>query len=115
VVPGRNETLRINGRARLVREAPFFDQMIVKNHRPTLALVVDIEQIYFHCGKAFMRSNLWIPGTWTPDALPSHAEIVRSLQRAPESLEDLQRYYGPEYAKTLYTPPDRLPLPADTP
>jgi PPOX class probable FMN-dependent enzyme len=55
VVPGRNETLRINGRARLVREAPFFDEMIVKGNRPALALVVEIEQIFLHCGKAFMR------------------------------------------------------------
>ncbi|MGH4006525.1 MAG: MSMEG_1061 family FMN-dependent PPOX-type flavoprotein, partial [Pseudonocardiaceae bacterium] len=39
LVPGRGDTLRINGRARLVRDAPFFDQMVVKGHRPLLALV----------------------------------------------------------------------------
>ena len=46
LVPGRKETLRINGRARLIRDAPFFDDMIVKGHRPQLALLVDIEQIF---------------------------------------------------------------------
>ena len=46
VIPGRKETLRINGRARLIRDAPFFDDMIVKGHRPQLALLVDIEQIF---------------------------------------------------------------------
>ena len=57
LVPGRGDTLRINGRARLVRDAPFFDEMIVKGHRPVLALVVEIEQIFFHCAKAFLRSQ----------------------------------------------------------
>lgn len=102
LVPGRNETLRINGRARLVREAPFFDQMIVKGHRPHLALVVEIDQIFFHCGKAFMRSSLWKPEFWDPDTLPSHAVIVKSVQQTEESLDELERYYGPKYAEKLY-------------
>ncbi|MFC4585647.1 pyridoxamine 5'-phosphate oxidase family protein [Sphaerisporangium corydalis] len=105
VVPGRTETLRINGRARLVREAPFFDQMIVKGHRPVLALLVEIEQIFFHCGKSFLRSALWKPETWNPEALPSHAQIVKSVQETEESLEQLERYYGPEYATRLYRTP----------
>ncbi|MBC6460562.1 pyridoxamine 5'-phosphate oxidase family protein [Actinomadura sp. HBU206391] len=102
LIPGRGETLRINGRARLLRDAPFFDEMTVKGHRPNLALLVEIEQIFFHCAKAFMRSSLWKPETWEPDALPSHAQIVKSVQRTEETLEQLERYYGPEYAKRLY-------------
>jgi PPOX class probable FMN-dependent enzyme len=102
VVPGRTDTLRINGRARLVRSAPFFDQMIVKGHRPELALVVEVEQIFFHCAKAFMRSELWQPGTWRPEQLPSHATLVKSVQHTEESLEELERYYGPSYEKLLY-------------
>jgi PPOX class probable FMN-dependent enzyme len=102
LVPGRGETLRINGRARLVGEAPFFDGMIVKGNRPKLALVVEIEQILFHCAKAFLRSSLWRPETWNPDVLPSHAHIVKSVQATQETLEELERYYGPEYATRLY-------------
>jgi PPOX class probable FMN-dependent enzyme len=102
LVPGRGETLRINGRARLVREAPFFDQMIVKGNRPKLALLVEIEQIFFHCPKAFMRSALWKPETWDPDQLPPHAQIVKSVQVTEETLEELERYYGPQYATRLY-------------
>jgi uncharacterized protein len=97
LVPGRNETLRINGRARLVRDAPWFDQLIVKGHRPQLALIVEIEQIFFHCAKAFLRSSLWQPETWTPGVLPSHAAIIKQVQSTPESLEELERYYGPSY------------------
>ncbi|MQA84640.1 MAG: pyridoxamine 5'-phosphate oxidase family protein [Streptosporangiales bacterium] len=102
LVPGRGDTLRINGRARLVRDAPFFDEMVVKGHRPSLALLVHIEQIFFHCAKAFMRSSLWEPQTWNPDALPSTARIVKSVQQTEETLEELERHYGPDFAKRLY-------------
>jgi PPOX class probable FMN-dependent enzyme len=101
-IPGRGDTLRINGKARLIRDAPFFDQMVVKGHKPQLALLVEIEQIFFHCAKAFLRSALWKPETWAPDAVPPHPHLVKAVQAIPESLEDLQRYYGPDYAKRLY-------------
>ncbi|MBB5785234.1 pyridoxamine 5'-phosphate oxidase family protein [Nonomuraea jabiensis] len=102
LIPGRNETLRINGRARLIREAPFFDEMIVKGHRPHLALVVEIEQIFFHCAKAFLRSSLWKPDSWEPEVLPSHARLVKDVQKVEESLEQLESYYGETYAQRLY-------------
>jgi PPOX class probable FMN-dependent enzyme len=102
VVPGRTDTLRINGRARLVRDAPFFDRLVVKGHRPKLALVVEIEQIFFHCAKAFMRSALWQPETWQPESLPSRAALVKDTQPTESTLEELEKYYGPEYAKQLY-------------
>jgi uncharacterized protein len=103
MIPGRNETLRINGRARLLRDAPFFDEMIVRGGRPVLAIVIDIEQIFFHCPKAFMRSRLWQPETWQPDALPSHAALVKEVQDTPETLAELEVYYAPEnYSQGLY-------------
>ncbi|RFU38223.1 pyridoxamine 5'-phosphate oxidase family protein [Actinomadura logoneensis] len=102
MIPGRNETLRINGRARLVRDAPYFDDLVVKGHRPLLALEVEIETIYFHCAKSFLRSQLWQPETWNPGVLPSHARITKDVMVTPESLEELEEYYGESYAKRLY-------------
>lgn len=102
VVPGRGDTLRINGRGRLVREAPFFDDLVVAGHRPLLALVVDVEEAFFHCSKAFLRSQLWDTETWRPDTLPSRAEIARTLERPGDSLAELERYYGASYADKLY-------------
>src|SRR6201985_3641997 len=64
LIPGRGDTLRINGRARLVSDAPFFDEMVVKGHRPALALVVHVDEVFSHCSKAFLRSALWDPSTW---------------------------------------------------
>ena len=103
IIPGRKETLRINGRARLLRDAPFFDDLVVRGHRPTLVLLVEIEQIFLHCPKAFMRSQLWQADTWHPEALPSHATLVKSVQDTAETLEELEEYYSPErYSVKLY-------------
>jgi len=102
LIPGRGDTLRVNGRATLLRDAPFFDDMVVKATRPVLALLVEVEQVFFHCPKAFMRSNLWQPDTWDPESLPSRARLVQAVERPADSIEELERYYGPEYAKSLY-------------
>jgi uncharacterized protein len=103
LIPGRNETLRINGRARLLRDAPFFDDLAVRGQRPILALLVDIETIFFHCPKSLIRSRLWQPDSWEPDALPSHATLVKRVQETPETLEELEEHYAPaNYSKLLY-------------
>ncbi len=104
-VPGRGDTLRVNGRARLLADAPYADQMIVKGHKPVVILEVDVEQIFFHCSKAFLRSSLWNPETWQPDAVPSRAVIAKSLERPDDSMEELEAYYGSaSYGTRLYTP-----------
>lgn len=105
LVPGRGDTLRINGRATVVRDAPFFDDMVVKGHRPLLAVVVEIEQVFHHCSKAFLRSQLWSPDTWAPEDLTPRPVIARTLERPEASLEELEGYYGAAYAARLYAQP----------
>ena len=102
LVPGRGDTLRINGRGRLLRDAPFFDDLVVKGKRPQLALLIDIDEVFFHCSKAFLRSQLWQPESWHPDAVPSRPQIAQKLERPDDSLETLAAYYGPDYGKNLY-------------
>ncbi|QLQ38966.1 pyridoxamine 5'-phosphate oxidase family protein [Micromonospora robiginosa] len=102
LIPGRTDTLRINGRARLLRDAPWFAAMEVKGHRPVLAVEVAVEQIFYHCAKAFLRSELWQPETWQPDALPPRPRLIKEVEAPAESLADLERHYGPDYAKKLY-------------
>ena len=103
-VPGRGDTLRINGRARLVSDADFFEALVVKGHHPILALVVEIEEVFYHCAKAFMRSQLWQPETWQPDVLPSVAAISKAtIPDSPETLEQLEAYYGQAYEQGIYS------------
>lgn len=104
LIPGRGDTLRINGRARLVSDAPFFDEMVVKGHRPILAVVVDVEDLFFHCAKAFLRSGLWDPESWDPEGrVPRRAVIARDVEPSGMSLEQLDDYYRPvNYAEGLY-------------
>jgi len=102
MIPGRGDTLRINGRARLVKEAKFFDSMLVKGHRPTLALVIEVEEVFFHCSKAFLRSELWNPDAWEPTLAPPRAVIAKALERPEDSLDELERYYGERYGDQLY-------------
>jgi uncharacterized protein len=104
LIPGRPDTLRVNGTARLVGDAPWFEDLVVKGHRPVLALEVQVEEVFFHCGKAFLRSQLWQPATWNPDAVPSRAHIAQQLERPDESIEELERYYGEAYSARLYSP-----------
>jgi PPOX class probable FMN-dependent enzyme len=102
LVPGREDTLRINGRARVVRDAPFFDALTVKGHRPALALLVDVDEVFYHCSKAFRRSHLWQTDSWEPLAAPSRPIIAKAVERQDTDIEELERYYGPNYAPELY-------------
>jgi PPOX class probable FMN-dependent enzyme len=90
LVPGMNETLRVNGRATLVADAPYFDQLVVKGKRPRLAVVVEVEELYMHCAKAFLRSSLWQPETWPErSTLPSLGTILRDQLALPVSADEL--------------------------
>ena len=103
LVPGRGDTLRVNGRARLVSEAPFLDDMVVDAHRPTFALVVDVEEVFFHCARALLRARLWEPETWDPTgSVPTRATIAREVERDGRSEAELDEYYGPAYRDRLY-------------
>lgn len=64
LIPGAMDVLRVNGRARIVTDGPFFDAMAVKGRRPVLALVVEIDEVFRHCPASLKRSGVWAPETW---------------------------------------------------
>jgi uncharacterized protein len=77
IVPGREETLRVNGRAYIVRDEDLLDRLVVMGKRPTVGIGVEVEECYLHCPKAFKRSGLWQPESWAErDTLPSMARVV---------------------------------------
>jgi PPOX class probable FMN-dependent enzyme len=100
LIPGRGDTLRINGRAAIVAEADYFDAMAVQGRPPLLALEIAVEEVFFHCAKAFLRSEAWQPETWNPTALPSMAQMALAL-RMGMSLEELERHYDEDTMRTM--------------
>ncbi|MEJ8852358.1 pyridoxamine 5'-phosphate oxidase family protein [Variovorax rhizosphaerae] len=88
MVPGVDETLRINGTARLRDEPVFTDLFAQERQRPKLVIEVQVQEAYLHCAKAFMRSELWQPDTWPArDALPTMGQMIRDQMRADAVLE----------------------------
>ena len=102
LIPGRGDTLRINGTARILADADYFEAMTVKGKRPILALEIDVEEVFFHCAKAFLRSDAWDPSTWNPTAIPSVAQIAKAIRYDWTQAELDARYSEANMRKVLY-------------
>jgi uncharacterized protein len=93
LIPGRGDTLRINGTGRILADADYFDTMTVRGKRPILALEIDVDEVFFHCAKAFLRSQTWQPDSWDPTAVPSVAQLAKAFK--PDlSAAELEAYYS---------------------
>ena len=92
VIPGRDTTLRVNGRAAVSADPELLGRIAAVGKPPRTAIVVETEEVYAHCPKAFVRSKLWDPSTWPDrDTLPTSAEVALAHQRNPElTLEQVQ-------------------------
>ena len=91
LVPGHDHTLRINGRARILAHPPFADRFTVTGKVPDLAVVVDIDELFLHCAKAFLRSSLWDPAAWPGRRdVPSAGKLAKSQSgtRVPAAVID---------------------------
>jgi PPOX class probable FMN-dependent enzyme len=85
VIPGRDTTLRINGRACVTADPELLERLTPVGKPPHTAIVIEAEEVYAHCPKAFVRSKLWDPATWPdPATLPTPAEVSVAHQRDPE-------------------------------
>lgn len=92
VVPGRPETLRVNGHALIVRDRWLLERLAVNGTAPALALVVRVTEAFVHCGRCMVRSGLWQPASWPAlEGLPSHARCLAAhagLEGPLEALEE---------------------------
>jgi len=104
MIPGMNETLRINGKVRLVRDAHLLESMAYQGKLPKLAIVVDIQEVFTHCPKAFLRSKLWSDDYRIDRSeLPSFAEILRDHTGLVEcDVDQLQQELDERAATTLH-------------
>jgi PPOX class probable FMN-dependent enzyme len=102
LIPGRGDTLRINGTARILSDAEYFDALMVDGKRPILALEIAVDEVFFHCAKAFLRSDTWKPESWNPTAVPSVAQLAKAFK--PDlSQRELDDYYSEDnLRKILY-------------
>jgi len=66
IIPGTTETLRVNGRAELTRDPQLLEDLGARGKPAVLAIRVHVEEVFFHCAKAFIRSKLWKHETWAP-------------------------------------------------
>jgi PPOX class probable FMN-dependent enzyme len=103
VVPGMNETLRVNGRVTIVSDAPFFDRLTVRGKRPRLALVLHVEDLYLHCAKAMLRSSLWDPSTWPERTdIPTMGRMLKDQLALATPVSELDAHLDESSATRLY-------------
>lgn len=89
MIPGTTETLRINGSAELDSSEELRDKLAARGKPATLAIRVNIEECFFHCSKAFIRSDLWKPDSWaqTPYKV-SFGKIMAKKENLPDEAAD---------------------------
>jgi len=101
-VPGINETLRINGRARVTTEGALLEPLAVNGKVPRSGILVIADEIYFHCGKALIRSDLWNPAKHLRRSeFPSLGRILAD-QIGGISVEESERLTAESYKTRLY-------------
>ncbi len=102
-VPGVAETLRLHGIARLSRDPAHLAAAGAQGRPPPAVLVVEVTQVYFHCGKAIIRSRLWAPESQVaPGTLPAFAQVLKEQAGVPEPVAHVQDVLDDVYANKLY-------------
>ena len=100
LIPGVDETLRVNGRARLSDENSLLESFKDEKRAPKLVIQVKVEDAYLHCAKALMRSKLWSPESRVERAvLPTMGQMLNDqtgIQTPPETQEQMVERYRPD-------------------
>lgn len=107
MIPGFDETLRINGRAKVSRDPALLEMGAVQGRLPKVAIVVEIEELFLHCAKAFRRGKLWDPSEHqNRKEMPSLLNIVHEqIEGAPAEAEEQRKMddlIEDSYRKTMY-------------
>ena len=103
LIPAMNETLRVNGEARVTFDEDLRNSMAVEGKAPQSVIVVKARSVYMHCAKAFLRSNLWAPESWRPRAeMPTLGEILKDQVSLEGSAADSDRWLDESYRATMW-------------
>ncbi len=88
MLPGIDETLRINGSAEIRTDKHFLDQFTQEQNPPKTCLMIEIEEMFLHCAKALMRSQLWsIESQIARDTFPTMGRMLKDQLNGPEEVE----------------------------
>jgi PPOX class probable FMN-dependent enzyme len=102
IIPAVDETVRLNGRAFITAEPDLLASMTIQGKTPKLATIVEIDEVYMHCARAFLRSGLWQPDAWPdPDTIPTLGAIMCEQKDLPPP-DESQGKRQEEYRSTLY-------------
>lgn len=103
LIPGMNETLRINGVARVTLDPGLRERLAVDGRQPASVVVIEIDAVYMHCAKAFMRSALWRPETWPQRSeMPTLGQILKDQLALADAVGDIDRSLDKGYRKSMW-------------
>ena len=107
MVPGFDDTLRINGRAQVTRDPDLLSALAVNDRLPTVAIVVSVTEVFLHCAKAFRRSGLWNPDQrQNRREMPSLVHMIldqtTGAPEDPDALAKLDTDLEEAYRKSMY-------------
>lgn len=103
IVPGHGDTLRIAGRARIVKDKAISARHAINGNEPLLAMVVEVQEAFMHCSKSLIRSRLWHPDKWPArKTAPTLAEWVIATVDRKQSLDAVQDDHSMDEDQRLY-------------
>lgn len=104
LIPGLGETLRINGKAYICRDSELLEKTAVNGKTPLFGILVEVEECYAHCAKAFIRSKLWQPDSWLEkEFLPSVPNMLVAHTKLPNTTpEQVAKELNEGYTNRLY-------------
>jgi PPOX class probable FMN-dependent enzyme len=103
LVPNRREVVRVAGTAQVVRDIELREQLAINDKAPDFVVLVRVEEAFYHCGKAVIRSKLWEPEAAMPTAgLPSYAAAVKVHAELDDPVEEIDKLFMMNEQYRLY-------------
>ena len=104
LIPGVGETLRVNGRACLIRDEEILAPLAAEGKQPLIGIAFEVEECFLQCAKAILRSKLWATRSGDRESqLPCFAEmLIDQTKIEGETVESLNRHIEDSYANKLY-------------
>ncbi len=105
LIPGLEDSMRVNGRATVTVDLAIREQCRSGESIPHLAIVIDVDTCFMHCGKALRRSAIWDTDSWPRnDERPSGADMLKAHSGDPSPVDEIERALDESYTRTLWQP-----------